>query len=77
MKKVILYKKLILIPFFKNKNTSFLHALLSQVLLSGVLIDYPTPRCLHNRVTMHFAHPCVHYNKKAFKFFQPSSLVIA
>lgn len=53
----------------------FLYALLSTVTLSGVLINYFTPRCQHNGVTMHFSHPRVHYNKKAFKLIQLSTLV--
>lgn len=73
-KKLIQYKKFYAYNFFRTKTNFFLHALLSPVTLPGVLINYPTPRRLHKRMTMHFSHPHVHYNKKAFKLIQPPSL---
>lgn len=54
----------------------FLYVLLSPVKLSGVLINYSTPRCPHNGMTMHFSRSHIHYNKKAFKLIQPSSVLL-
>lgn len=44
----------------------FLHALFSPVPLPGALINYSTPRCQHNGVTMHFSPPHVRCSEEAF-----------
>lgn len=50
--------------------------LLSPVTLSGVLIIYCTPKCVHNEVAMYLSSPHAHYDKKAFRLIQPSFVLI-